>query len=98
MIELGAEVEMRFFVPGVPDEDAEAAWELMREACGALVDTRPTYSITYDDGTEIVATVGKQGIIAIIFGGKVFYIFEALGNPRSVPVDAVTVKEFFDEE
>jgi len=90
---------MRLFVPGVPDDEAEAAWEGMREACGAPEDTRPLYSIAYEhDGTEVVATVGKEGVVAIMFGGEAFYILKAVGSPRSVPWESVTEMVFFDEE
>lgn len=69
----------------------------MREACGASKDTRPTYSITYEqDGTEVVATVGEEGVIAII-GGRACYIFEGLGEPRSIPVESVTEMWLFDD-
>lgn len=48
------------------EEDAEAAGERLRQACGASVDTRPSYSITYEDhGTKVVATVGEEGVVAI---------------------------------
>jgi hypothetical protein len=88
---------MRLFVPGVPDDEAEAAWESMREACGAP-DTRPLHSITYEDnGTEVLATVGEEGVVAIIFAGQAFYIFDGSENPRSVPFDLVTEMWFFDD-
>lgn len=77
---------MKFFVPG--EEDAEATLERMSEACGAWEDTRPVYPMSYDhDGSEVAATVGEGGVVAIIFGSA-FYIFEAAGNPRSVPFGA----------
>jgi hypothetical protein len=64
---------VKFFVPG--EEDADAAWERMRQACGAPEDTRPIFSLSYDDDrTEIVATVGETDVIAII-AGLPFYIF-----------------------
>lgn len=72
---------MRFFVPG--EEDAEAAWERMRQACGAPQDTRPIYSITYDDdGTEVVATVGEEGVIAIVPGETFCMSRESGGRSR----------------
>jgi len=88
---------MRFFVPG--EEDAEAAWEQMRQACGAPEDTRPSYSVTYErGGTEVLATVGEEGVVAIIFASEAFDIFEGLGNPRSVSFESITEMAFFDDE
>jgi hypothetical protein len=85
---------MKLFVPG--EEDAETAWERMRQACGAP-DARPLYSITHDDdGTEVGVTVGEDGVIAIVFG-EAFYIFEAASR-RPVPWQSVTEMVFFDEE
>jgi hypothetical protein len=47
-------------------------------------DSHPIYSITHEDNaTEVVATVGEEGVIAIV-AGQPFYIFEAAENPRSV--------------
>jgi hypothetical protein len=87
---------MMFFVPG--EEDAETAWDRMRQACGALVDSRPIYSMTYDEGgTEIVATVGEEGVAAITFGGTVFYIVDAADAPRSFSVESIMETAFFDD-
>jgi hypothetical protein len=87
---------MLFFVPGIPDDEAAAAWERMRQACGASVDTRPLYSISYDgEGTEFAVTVGEEGVVAIVAGQPLF-IFEAASR-RPVPWQSVTEMVFFDE-
>jgi len=60
--------------------------------------SRPIFSISYNrDGAEVVATVGEEGVIAIIFGGRAFYVFEPAGEPRSVPFETVTEMWFFDD-
>jgi hypothetical protein len=89
---------MRFFVPGVPHDEAATTFERMREPCGAP-DDRPLYSISYEDEvTEIAETVGEEGVVAIIFADEEFHIFEESGEPRSVPVLSVTEMAYFDEE
>jgi hypothetical protein len=98
---------MRFFVPGEEDAEAAAAWERMRESCGAQEGTtRPIYSITSDhDGTEITATVGEENVIAIIAAlpSRIFVFEDAesageWADPRSVPLDAVVETWFFDDD
>jgi hypothetical protein len=87
---------MRLFVPGVPDDEAEAAWARMRDVCGAL-GTRPLHSIGYEhNGTEAVVMVGEEGVVVFIFGGEAFYVFDESGERRSVPWDSVTEMAFFD--
>jgi hypothetical protein len=47
---------------------------LLRQTCGTP-DTDPIYSVTHDDeGTEVAATVGEEGVIAII-AGQPFFVF-----------------------
>jgi hypothetical protein len=89
---------VRFFVPGVPDSEAAAVFDRMQKACGASEDTRPSYSIACEDeGTEIVATVAEEGVIAIIFGGA-SSTFEGPEDWWSVLVESVTEMVFFHDQ
>ena len=46
---------------------------------------------------EVVATVGEEGVMAIIFASEAFYIFKGMENPRAVPFDSVVEEVFFDD-
>ena len=69
---------MRFFVPN--DDNPEAAWEFLRQQCGAPPSRRRIYSITFDhDGERAEAIVGRPFHAT---GATVLAIF--VGDPYCV--------------
>lgn len=87
-MDLGA--GMRFFVPN--DDNAEAAWDFLRQQCGAPPSVRRLYSIIFvRDGKQVEAIVGRRfqdtgATVLAIFKGSPYCVWQQEPTPWSNPL------------